>query len=103
QLRDLAGESDPEGFIKVGKLHTDEELTEDTDHLFRDHTDWSIVDSSGNAPYRYNERELHRAYADNCFATRNFLLENYVRMGRISGTHGNGGMTRARRAGVFLM
>lgn len=103
QLRDIAGESDRDGFIKVGKLHTDEELTEDTDHLFRDHTDWSIVDSSANAPYRYNERELHRAYADNCFATRNFLLDNYVRMGRISGTHGNGGMTRARRAGVFLM
>ena len=103
QLRDLAGEFDRDGFIKVGKLHTDAELTEDTDHLFRDHTDWSIVDASANAPYRYNERELHRAYADNCFATRNFLLDNYVRMGRISGTHGNGGMTRARRAGVFLM
>jgi hypothetical protein len=103
QLRDLAGEFDRDGFIKVGKLHTDEELTEDPDHLFRDHTDWSIVDASANAPYRYNERELHRAYADNCFATRNFLLDNYVRMGRISGTHGNGGMTRARRASVFLM
>ena len=103
QLRDLAGEPDRDGFIKVGKLHTDEELTEDTDHLFRDMTDWSIVDSSANAPYRYNERELHRAWADNCFATRNFLMDNYVRFGRISGTHGNGGMTRARRASVFLM
>lgn len=103
QLRDIAGESDKDGFIKVGKLHTEAELTEDPDHLFRDHTDWSIVDTSANAPYRYNERELHRAYADNCFATRNFLIDNYVRMGRISGTHGNGGMTRARRASVFLM
>jgi hypothetical protein len=103
QLRDLAGEFDKEGFIKVGKLHTDEELTEDTDHLFRDMTDWSIVDSSANAPYRYNERELHRAWADNCFDTRNFLIDNYVRFTRISGTHGNGGMTRARRASAFLM
>jgi hypothetical protein len=102
QLRDLAGEFDKEGFIKVGKLHT-EELTEDTDHLFRDMTDWSIVDSSANAPYRYNERELHRAWADNCFDTRNFLIDNYVRFTRISGTHGNGGMTRARRASAFLM
>ncbi|MBW6507713.1 MAG: FAD-binding protein [Rhodobacteraceae bacterium] len=103
QLRDLAGEFDKEGFIQVGKLHTDEELTEDTDHLFRDMTDWSIVDSSANAPYRYNERELHRAWADNCFDTRNFLMDNYVRFSRISGTHGNAGMTRARRASAFLM
>ena len=103
QLRDLAGESDPEGFITVPPLHTAEELTEDPDHLFRDMTDWSIVDNAGQAPYRYNERELHRAWADNCFATRNFLLENYVRYSRISGTHGNGGMTRARRASAFLM
>lgn len=103
QLRDLAGEVDREGFITVDKLHTDEELTEDTDHLFRDMTDWSIVDSSANAPYRYNERELHRAWADNCFDTRNFLMDNYVRFGRISGTHGNGGMTRARRTSCFLM
>jgi hypothetical protein len=103
QLRDIAGEFDKEGFIKVGKLHTDEELTEDPDYLFRDMTDWSIVDSSANAPYRYNERELHRAWADNCFDTRNFLMDNYVRFGRISGTHGNGGMTRARRTSAFLM
>ena len=54
-------------------------------------------------PYRYNERDLHRAYADNCYATREFLMANYVRMGRISGTHGNGGMSRARRAVSFLM
>jgi hypothetical protein len=30
-------------------------------------------------------------------------MANYVRMGRISGTHGNGGMSRARRAACFLM
>jgi hypothetical protein len=30
-------------------------------------------------------------------------MDNYVRFGRISGTHGNGGMTRARRTSVFLM
>ena len=30
-------------------------------------------------------------------------MANYVRMGRISGTHGNGGMSRARRAVCFLM
>ena len=102
-MRDIAGEADREGFITVDRIHTIEELTEDTDHLFRDMTDWSIVDSSANAPYRHNEREQHRAWADNCFDTRNFLMDNYVRFGRISGTHGNGGMTRARRTSCFLM
>ena len=63
----------------------------------------SVMDAAAQAPYRYNERDLHRAYADNCSATREFLMANYVRMGRISGTHGNGGMSRARRAVTFLM
>jgi len=103
QQRDIRGEGDPEGFVKVPRLHSIEELTEDTDFLFRDHTDWSVMDSAAQAPYRYNERELHRAYADNCGATRTFLMQNYVRFGRISGTHGNGGMSRARRAVTFLM
>ena len=103
QLRDIAGEEDPEGFVTAPPLHSVEELTEDPDFLFHDHTDWSVMDGAAQAPYRYNERELHRAYADNCYATREFLMANYVRMGRISGTHGNGGMSRARRAVTFLM
>ena len=103
QLRDIAGESDPEGFVTAPRQHPVEELTEDADFLFRDHTDWSVMDAAAQAPYRYNERDLHRAYADNCYATREFLMANYVRMGRISGTHGNGGMSRARRAVCFLM
>jgi hypothetical protein len=103
QLRDIAGESDPEGFIKVPPLETPEELTEDQELLFRDHTDWSVVDAAAQAPYRYNERDLHWGYAQNAQATRTFLMENYVRFGRINGTHGNGGMSRARRATSFLM
>jgi hypothetical protein len=103
QLRDIKGESDKEGFITAPPVHKPEELTEDPDFLFRDHTDWSVMDNAAQAPYRYNERDLHRAYADNCYATREFLMANYVRMGRINGTHGNGGMSRARRAVCFLM
>jgi hypothetical protein len=103
QQRDIKGERDPEGFVTAPRLHPVEELTEDPDFLFRDHTDWSVMDAAAQAPYRYNERELHRAYADNCGAVRTFLLQNYVRFGRISGTHGNGGMSRARRAVTFLM
>ena len=41
-------------------------MTEDPDFLFRDITDWSVLDVGANAPYRYNEREQHRAWADNC-------------------------------------
>jgi hypothetical protein len=103
QLRDIAGESDKEGFVTAKPKHTAAELTEDPDFLFRDHTDWSVMDAAAQAPYRYNERDLHRGYADNCYATREFLMANYVRMGRISGTHGNGAMSRARRAVCFLM
>src|SRR6185436_19969269 len=103
QLRDIKGEGDKEGFVTAPRQQTVAELTEDTDFLFRDHTDWSVMDTAAQAPYRYNERDLHRAYADNCYATREFLMANYVRMGRISGTHGNGGMSRARRAVCFLM
>jgi hypothetical protein len=103
QLRDIKGESDKEGFVTAKPVHSAEELTEDPDFLFRDHTDWTVMDTAAQAPYRYNERELHRGYADNCYATREFLLANYVRMGRINGTHGNGGMSRARRAVCFLM
>jgi hypothetical protein len=103
QQRDIAGRSDPGGFVTAPPHHTMAELAEDADFLFRDLTDWSVMDAAAQAPYRYNERDLHRAYADHCPATREFLMANYVRMGRISGTHGNGGMSRARRAVCFLM
>src|SRR5258705_12380055 len=103
QQRDIDGKGDPEGFVTAPPQHSVAELTEDPAFLFRDHTDWSVMDTAAQAPYRYNERDLHRSYADNCYATREFLMKNYVRMGRISGTHGNGGMSRARRAATFLM
>ncbi len=103
QLRDIAGQGDKEGLLKVPPLHKPEDMTEDTDFLFKDITDWSVLDPSGNAPYRYNDRELHRAWADNCPATRQFLMDNYVRFTRIQGTHQTSGISRARRATSFLM
>lgn len=103
QLRDIRGDADKEGFITVPPVHKPEEMTEDVDFLFHDITDWSVVDAAAQAPYRYNEREQHRAWADNCSGTRQFLIDNYIRFGRISGTHPNGGISRARRAVAFLM
>jgi hypothetical protein len=103
QLRDIAGESDKEGFIKVKPLHKPEEITEDVDFLFKDITDWSVLNVGGHAPYRYNDREMHRAWAENCYSTRQFLIDNYVRFSRMTGTHSTGGASRARRAISFLM
>jgi hypothetical protein len=103
QLRDMAGESDAEGFITVPPVEDPEEMDDSIDLLFTDVTDWSIVDPKGQSPYRYNERELMRAWAENCPPTREFLMENYVRFTRINGTHGGGGLSRARAPYCFLM
>ena len=102
QLRDIAGEVDKEGFITVPPIHTADEMTEDVDFLFHDIIDWSVLDASAAAPYRFNERDQHRAWAENCSGTRQFLIDNYVRFGRIQGTHPTGGISRARRAVAFL-
>ncbi|HEX6997665.1 MAG TPA: FAD-dependent oxidoreductase [Gammaproteobacteria bacterium] len=103
QLRDMRGERDPEGRIRVDPIEAPEELDDGVELLFTDVTDWSIVDRHGYSPYRYNERELVRAWAENCPATRQFLMDNYVRFARINGTHSGGGMSRARGAVCFLM
>ena len=102
QLRDIAGGVDKEGFITVPPIHKPEEMTEDVDFLFHDITDWSVLDASAAAPYRFNERDQHHAWANNCSGTRQFLIDNYIRFGRIQGTHPNGAISRARRAVAFL-
>ena len=103
QKRDMAGEADAEGFITVPPVEDPEEMDDNVDLLFTDVTDWSIVDTKGQSPYRYNERELMRAWAENCPPTREFLMQNYVRFTRINGTHGGGGLSRARAPYCFLM
>jgi hypothetical protein len=103
QLRDMKGESDHEGFVTAAPPEDPEELDDSVDLLFTDITDWSVVDPKAQSPYRYNERELVRAWAENCPATRQFLIDNYVRFTRISGSHAGGGLSRARGARCFLM
>ncbi len=103
QLRDMKGESDREGLITVAPSENPEELDDSVDLLFTDITDWSVVDPKAQSPYRYNERELVRAWAENCPATRQFLVDNYVRFARIIRTHAGGGLSRARGAQCFLM
>ena len=50
QLRDMKGEADKEGFITVAPVEEPAELDEDVDFLFRDMTDWTVVDPAAQAP-----------------------------------------------------
>jgi hypothetical protein len=103
QKRDMEGRADREGFITVPPAEEPAELDDNVELLFTDVTDWSVVDGKAQSPYRYNERELMRAWAENCPPTREFLMDNYVRFTRVSGTHGGGGLSRARAPYCFLM
>ena len=97
QERDRMG-TDPQGLGLTAPIVKAADLEDDPDRLFRDMTDWSVVDATGVARYRYNDREQHRAWADNAPKTRQFMMDNYVRFARIDGTHQGGGVTRARAA-----
>jgi succinate dehydrogenase/fumarate reductase flavoprotein subunit len=50
------------------------------DLFFRDLTDWSVIETNGFPPYRYNDREIIRAFADNSVASFEFLLAHGVRV-----------------------
>ena len=84
QLRDLAGKKDPEGLITIDPVEPPEAMRDDPDLLFRDQTDWTVVNTGARAAYRYNNREVLRAWADNVAPVRQFLLDNYVKFTRIS-------------------
>jgi hypothetical protein len=94
--------ADPEDLGLTAPLVTPEDLDDDPDRLFKDVTDWSVVDATGVARYRYNDRELHRAWADNAPKTRQFMMDNHIRFARIDGTHQGGGMSRARAARAIM-
>jgi succinate dehydrogenase/fumarate reductase flavoprotein subunit len=53
-------------------------IEDSPDLVFRDLTDWSVVQPNGFPDYRYNDREIIRAYADNNVATFDFLLAHGV-------------------------
>jgi succinate dehydrogenase/fumarate reductase flavoprotein subunit len=48
------------------------------DLVFQDLTDWSIVQPNGFPDYRYNDREIVRAFADHNVATFDWLLAHGV-------------------------
>ena len=53
-------------------------IEDSPDNVFRDLTDWSVVQPNGFPDYRYNDREVIRAYADHNVATFDFLLAHGV-------------------------
>ena len=48
------------------------------DLQFRDLTDWSVIGPNGFPDYRYNDREIVRAFCDNSVATFEWLLAHGV-------------------------
>jgi succinate dehydrogenase/fumarate reductase flavoprotein subunit len=55
-------------------------ITDSPDLFFQDLTDWSVVETNGFPPYRYNDREIIRAFADHSVAAFEFLLGHGVKV-----------------------
>jgi hypothetical protein len=53
-------------------------IKDSPDTLFKDLTDWSVVETNGMPDYRFNDRGVQRALADNEAPAYEFLLENGV-------------------------
>jgi succinate dehydrogenase/fumarate reductase flavoprotein subunit len=70
-------------------------IEDSADLVFRDLTDWSLTEANGVADYRLNDREIIRAFADNCAQTFQFLVDHGVKFvnevpdGRAGSAHGN--------------
>src|SRR3990172_7799772 len=62
-----------------GTSHQKKYGVKDTpDQLFKDLTDWTVVETSGMPDYRFNDRSVQRALADNEAQAYDFLVENGV-------------------------
>ena len=53
-------------------------IEDSADMVFRDLTDWSVIEPNGFPDYRYNDREIIRAFADNSAATFEWLVAHGV-------------------------
>lgn len=79
-----------------------EDVTDDPDLLFTDMTDWSVVDASGVADYRYNDPAIHRTWADNAPKMRQFMMDNYVRFSRMTSNNLGNGVSKSRGAWAIM-
>ena len=69
------------GNIALGGGTTRQEkygVKDSPDLLFADLTDWSVVEPNGFPDYRYNDKEVIRAFADNSAATCEWLMKHGV-------------------------
>src|SRR3984957_20310156 len=53
-------------------------IVDSPDLVFRDLTDWSVVEPNGFPDYRFNDREIIRAFADNSAQTFEWLVNHGV-------------------------
>lgn len=53
-------------------------IEDSPDFVFRDLTDWSVVEPNGFPDYRYNDREIIHAFADNSPQTFEWLVAHGV-------------------------
>ncbi len=53
-------------------------IVDSPDLVFSDLTDWSVVEPNGSANYRYNDRDVIRAFADHCAPTYEYLIAKGV-------------------------
>lgn len=53
-------------------------VADSPDVLFRDLTDWSVIEPNGFPDYRYNDREILRAFADHSAPTFEWLVSQGV-------------------------
>ena len=53
-------------------------IEDSPDIVFRDLTDWSVVEPNGFPDYRYNDKEIIRAFADNSAPTFEWLVAHGV-------------------------
>jgi succinate dehydrogenase/fumarate reductase flavoprotein subunit len=76
-------------------------IVDSPDILFKDLTDWSVVESNGAAAYRYNDRDIIRAFADNCVFAYDFLVSHGLVFTKPVPDYG--GMTNAGRSAPRAM
>jgi succinate dehydrogenase/fumarate reductase flavoprotein subunit len=53
-------------------------IDDSADLVFADLTDWSVIEPNGFPDYRYNDKEVIRAFADNCGPTVEWLMAHGV-------------------------
>ncbi len=76
-------------------------IVDSPDILFKDLTDWSVVEPNGAAAYRFNDRDIIRAFADNNVFAYDFLVSHGVVF--TNPVPDDGGMTQAGKSAPRAM